>query len=147
MPTLTFPTTAGASEMALSSALVDRARRVRNEATPRRVEGTTTFATVTGAWFKARLTVPAAPEADDAQGSHRRTVARPTLLLGVRDREGNRLEPGFLSADDKVEVDSRQFGRGVWEVTGDPEPLRKKRRVIGFQATLAKVDEDPYEAA
>lgn len=122
--------------MALGAALVDRARTVSRETTGVVVDGERLRGVTEGQWFKARLDLPAAAEAQAPGGGRRRAVRQPTLLLGVADLDGL---PVALSSAVRVEVDSPQLGRSVWEVAGDPMPLRKRRRVIGWQATLQQV--------
>lgn len=93
------------------------------------------------------MSLAAAPEVEDQQGSHKRTVRRPTLLYGTRDSEGGGITLDTISADDLVEVDSREFGRVTFRVTGDAEPLRRRRSLIGFEIALARVDEEAFTAA
>ena len=102
--------------MSLNSALVDRARRLVDTPTPVRVEGTTQFQTLTYPWFKVRLTLSPAPESDDTQGARRRVPRPASLLVGLKDADGN---PVAINADDRLEVDSKQLGRAIYQVTGD----------------------------
>ena len=127
--------------MGLGTALVDRARVVKKEAAGARVGGRTTLAPVSGQWFKARLFLPsagAAPDSLDTQGGRRKMIKQPTLLFALRDVDREAVQ---VSAEFRLDVDSPELGRAVWEVRGDPEPLRKKRRVIGYYATLKRTDE------
>lgn len=128
--------------MALGSALVDRARRIVKEPATSRVEGTTIFEDVPGPWFRCRLFLTGDPESDDDQRSRRRTPRRPTLLVGRRDTEGNVIE---LRADERLEVNSPQLGRAVWHIDGEPEPLRRRRSVIGWQVAVSRVVEHEFE--
>jgi hypothetical protein len=121
--------------MGLSAALVDRARVVERRESGRRVEGRTVYGEARLPWFKARLELVQAPENTEESGV-RPVVSQPTLLTGVRDLEGNQLE---LGNDVRLEVDSRQLGHTVWQIVGEPAPLRKKRTLIGWQASLRKV--------
>lgn len=130
--------------MSLNAALVDRARRIVDTPLPIKVEGTTVFDTVPGSWFKCRLTLPGSPEADDAQGGRRRVAKQGTILMGVKDVDHNVLA---LAPTDKLEVNSPQLGRAIWNVTEDPMPLRKKRKVIGYQASVTLVEENEFVAA
>ncbi len=127
--------------MGLNVALVDRGRRLVDTPMPSRVEGTTRFETVRMPWFKCRLTLQAAPEADDAQGGRRRVPRPATLLMGRRDVDGNELA---MAPTDKVEVVSKALGRYVFEVTGDPEPIRKRRKLLGWTTTLTLVEEHEF---
>lgn len=124
--------------MALTAALVDRARLVRLEPLPERVMGKTRHAPVREEWFKCRLELPAAPETQEAPPwSKRRVVRTPTLMFGIRDVKGG---PLVLSVEDRVEVVSKQLGSSEWEIISAPEPFRKKRKVIGGQVTLRRVE-------
>lgn len=130
--------------MSLNSALVDRARRLVDTPTPVKVEGTTQFQTLHYPWFKCRLTLAPAPEAPDPQAARVR-VARPaTLLIGLKDADGNLNQ---INADDKLEIDSKQLGRAVYQLTGDGEPIRKKRKLIGWAATATRVEEHEFVRA
>jgi hypothetical protein len=44
-----------------------------------------------------------------------------------------------LHNDLRLEIVSKQLGSAVWDVVGEPEPLRKKRKVIGYQATVRQI--------
>lgn len=127
--------------MGLGAALVDRARPLTKEPIATRVEGTTQMTTVAGSWFKARLFLTAGREDSGAQGSYVRAVQGPQLMYALRDSEG---EPIVLNFDDKVEVDSPQLGRAVWRVVNQPEPIRKKRSLIGGLANLERVEEHEF---
>lgn len=124
--------------MALTSALKDRARTIRREAAGVRVQGMTPRAPTSSQWFKARLELPANSEQTDAQGGRRKQVKRPTLMLGVKDLDRN---PVVIKAEEQIEVDSEELGRAIWRVSGDPQPIRKKKRLIGWQATLERAVE------
>lgn len=127
--------------MALGAALVDRARRVTKEASTVRVEGTTPMAEVRSAWFRCRLFLGGDRESQGEDGSYVRSVRGPTLLYGVRDADGAVLDVGY---DEKLEVESAQLGDALWRVAGEPEPLRKRRTVIGYQVTLERVQEREF---
>jgi hypothetical protein len=121
--------------MALGSALVDRARKVRRESTGQKTEGTTHMVPTHGSWFKARLFLNDAPERLE-QGDRKKAVATPQLLYAFTDLGG---DPVALHADEKVEVASPELGTAVWRVTAEPQPIRKKRRVIGGLVTIERV--------
>lgn len=122
--------------MAIGAALVDRARLVRLAASSERVEGTTQFGEVHGEWFRCRLTLPAASEGKDEPGGYRRALSYPSLLYGAKDVAGN---PVVLRFNDDVEVQSpRQLSTFKWKVNGDPQPITKKRTLIGWLANLER---------
>jgi hypothetical protein len=124
--------------MALNSALVDRARIVSRApvASGRKVEGTTVYEKVEGPWFKARLF----PEMSAAQlgvENRRRIIPdTPTMLAALLDVNG---DPVVITSEARIEVDSKELGNEVWDVSGEPQPLRKKRRVIGWYFGVRRV--------
>lgn len=123
--------------MGLGSALVDRARIVRQvSATETRVAGSSVLAQVEGNWFRARLELPGGSESEAPERGRRRQVLAPTLLFEPFDEANEDVD---LSADDYVEVDSVELGRTRWQITTFPQPIRKKRAVIGFQVTLRRI--------
>lgn len=125
--------------MALARALVDRARVLRREPSPVKVEGTTQFVDTSSAWFRARLIVASIDgESGGNQPGRTRVPRTPQLLYGLRDDAGERIE---LHADDRVEVSSNELGSGLWNVNGEPQPLRKRVAMLGGLANLARVDE------
>jgi hypothetical protein len=128
--------------MALGSALVDRARIVRNRPQPQRVDGRTEFAKVSSSWFRCRLTVPARPR--NRQGNVTRSESHPTLLYEVKNADG---DPVGLTGDDEVEVVAAELGdaAGLFKVDGEPEPLRKRRTVIGFQVPLKRIEAREFQ--
>jgi hypothetical protein len=44
-----------------------------------------------------------------------------------------------LHGSDRVEIISPLYGTFMMEVQGEPTPIRKRRTVIGYTATLQKV--------
>lgn len=124
--------------MGLNAVLVDRARVVTKASTGKRVEGTTRVATVHGAWFRARLFLEGAPEAAPSARRRQHTTASPQLMFAIRDSNG---DPVLVTADLQLEIESAQLGHKVWQVTGDPQPIRKKRTVIGFLGDVRRLDE------
>jgi hypothetical protein len=126
--------------MSLRSAMVDRARALAAVQTNYRVQGMTVVEATVGPWFRCRLTLPEANV--DASRPRRRAVINPTLLYGTKDTAG---EPVTLTVDTRVEVDSPELGRAVWAVVSEPSPLRRKRRVIGYEAHIERVEENESE--
>lgn len=145
--------------MGLNAVLVDRARRHFAHPTPERVEGSTTFVSVTSPWFRVRLTMPAGARTEasarvragltDDSGARTRSVERPYIMFGVRDSEGHSLigEDGrsVVSSQDRLEIDSPQLGRFLYEVTEEPAPIRKKRTIIGWTVGVSRVAEHEFE--
>lgn len=128
--------------MGLASALVDQARVVERTAAGRRVEGRTLYGTQTGPWFACRLTLPVSPEQADAAAGIKVVVRAPELMYDVVDADGGDVR---LTNQTRVEVDSVELGRTLWEVVADPEPLRKKTSVIGFQVSLRRLEAHPAD--
>jgi len=132
--------------MALSAALVDRARVYsRQPLAGVRVEGRTQTVEAASEWIKARLTLPAGPEAaDSGPRSRRRAVRAPSLMLAPKDLDRIAVD---VTTDTKIGVTSKQqfSGERIFQVTGDPEPIRKKRKVIGFTVALRSVEDHPLE--
>lgn len=126
--------------MALGAALKDRARIVEQTPLPLRVEGKTVATPTTGAWFRARLELPAGSE--DRSTGRRRVVTSPTLMYGIRDEQGQAI---LLNSSSRVEVDSPQLGRAVWEITADPAPMRKKSSVIGYTVSIQRVVDHDFD--
>lgn len=123
--------------MGINSVLVDQGRTLTNSSTIKRVEGTTRVTQVAGTWFRCRLFLAGGMEMTDS-GGHPRTVPAPQFLYGLRDSTG---QPVNLNADQRLEIESVELGTAVWQLTEDPEPLRKKRAVLGYLGTLRRVDE------
>lgn len=134
--------------MGLNSALVDRARVLRENPTATKVEGSTVFdpAPHVGAWFRCRLEPALANEAT-GPGGFKTVTKSPVMMYGIKDSAG---APIALDNEDKVEVDAPRFAqtlgadRTVWLVTQDPEPMPKKRRVIGHQVQLQRVEKHEF---
>lgn len=123
--------------MAITAILVDRARTVGNASTGERIEGTTRVVRVEGTWFRCRLFLEGAPES--ASFGHQRTVAAPQIIYAKRDTLGQPIE---LTADMRLEVESVELqSTGVWELTEDPLPLRRRRSVLGHLVTARRADE------
>jgi hypothetical protein len=112
--------------------------------TPVRVEGTTQFHTLHDAWFKCRFTYNAAPDSNDAQGGERRTPRSGQLMCGLKDVDGNPIE---INSDDRLWLDSKQLGEAMFQITSDGEPIRKKRKMLGWMATVTRVEEHPFTRA
>lgn len=124
--------------MGLNAALVDRARVIQKRAAGRVVDGETIYSDTEGEWFKCRLQIGRDAKADEPATQAAESVHTPELLYAFRDLAG---EPVVLNVQQRLEVASRQLGDATYEVQADPEPLRKKRRVIGYQTTLRRVEQ------
>lgn len=128
----------------------DRGRILRKEADAKRVEGRTKFNPRALPLFRCRLTIQDAAESPEEGGLVTKRPV-PQLMTLAKDTERNKLE---FRIGDSVEVESRDLGVaeekgwhlvGVFEVEGEPKPIRKKRRVIGWELRLARLDEDNFD--
>jgi len=126
--------------VSLKRALVDRARVVRAEATATKVDGRTQYAQVPGEWFKARFIQASIDgESGGNENAGRVRVPRtPQLLCGLFDVAGGVI---VIHADDMVEIDSPQLGQAMYHVNGEPQPLRKRVKMLGWLANLTHVEE------
>ena len=122
--------------MAYRGALVDRASIRRKHASATKVDGRTIFSSQDGPEFRVRLQLPQANE--DNRDERTAATIRPTLMTDRKDASGELLE---FRTSDRILVTSRQLGTDLWEVTGEPEPLRKKRKVIGWVVPINRVEE------
>lgn len=128
--------------MALNSALVDHARIARREAAGVKVEGRTRFGTVIGPWFRCRLELASRSQTREGESGMPRVLEQPSMMFAVKDTEGRVVD---LLASDKVQVVSPQLGVFHFEATANPTPLRKKKRVIGWQVGLRGIDEQEFD--
>ncbi len=123
--------------MGFRGALVDRAVRIRKSSTGRRVEGTTIFEPNESAEIRVRLDIKAAGE--ELADGRILTEPTPVLLVFRRDMDGTYLD---WKASDRILVTSAQLGEHEYEVQGEPVPMRRKRRVLGWELTLRRTEEN-----
>lgn len=123
--------------MGLRAALVDTAYRIRKGPTGERVEGSTVFRSAESEPIKARLNIQQAGER--TEDGRVLTEPQPTLLVYKRDLLGEELD---WKATDRIRVESIQLGTHEYELQGDPQPIRKKRTVIGWSLTLRRTEEN-----
>jgi hypothetical protein len=128
--------------MSLAAVCVDRGRILRKEPTGVRLEGRTSFTQVPQQWFKCRLFLTQSMDQVDPAGLHTSNVSSPQVLTVARDLDR---QPLVFQGDFYIEITSAQFGRAVWQMQGEPEPLRKKRRVIGWLLFTQQVIERQYD--
>jgi hypothetical protein len=124
--------------MALRAALVDLGYRKVQRAEPgRKTHGMTVMTPVEDSPpFRARLTIQQAGERlDDGRVL---TEPKPTLLTGKRDKSGTELS---FAHNQRIRVKSKSLGEADWEVDGEPVPIRKKRRIIGWTLNLKRTEE------
>lgn len=122
--------------MALQTALVDRAYRLRKEAAPRKVEGTTVYQPSESSPIRARLTLNQAGER--TEDGRVLTEPQPTLICYKCDAEGNNID---WKSSDRVLVESIELGTATYQIDGEPQPMRKKRKIIGWSLRLKRTDE------
>lgn len=123
--------------MALGSVLVDKARTISRRAQPTLVDGMPISATARSDWFKARLTLNSAPEERGPGGSWNHRAEQGATLIVKPTANGG----CPIRLQDTVEVRSVQLGDATYRVVGEPNPYRKKRRVIGYEVAVERTDE------
>lgn len=134
--------------MSLKGACVDVGRIIRLEPSATRVEGRTTFEPVAEQWFRCRLTISegssrsAAPARSQSAIDWRARVMQAQLMTITVDQDGNTLE---FRTDQLYDVSSIQLGRAIWRSMGEPEPIRKKRKLIGYLVNAGRVIEREFD--
>jgi hypothetical protein len=78
----------------------------------------------------------------DPQASHWLSTSAPQVLVPATDLDGN---PLHFRSDLRIDIASAQLGRALWRMAGEPEPIRKRRRVIGYVLLVGKVIEREYD--
>lgn len=101
-----------------------------------RASGASVFTDAEGPWFRCRLELPDVNVNPDGSG-RRRVIRVPTLMYGYLDTSG---DPVVLNEEARVEVDSNELGSEIWQVNGRPKPMRKKRRVIGWEVQVKRME-------
>jgi hypothetical protein len=127
----------------LNTALVDQAR-IHRKAPAYKVAGRTQFASLTGAWFRARVEQRSNPQTRQPDSGQPRVTRQPRMMFGLLDAEGRAVD---VKASDYVEVapSDARLDAAWYQVEGDPDPIRKKRRVIGWEVGLKRVEEHPFD--
>lgn len=126
--------------MALTSALVDWAAVVTKLPSGERVEGRTVRSDVESPQFKCRIDVNSMTDQPDPATGVPVVTRTTNLLYGTHDITG---QPVLLDAGKRVRVVSTSLSMDeLWDVAGDPQPIRKRRRVIGYQVELRHVETD-----
>jgi hypothetical protein len=123
--------------MSLRAIMVDRARVVRREKSGAKVEGSSAFGDVKSEWIRARLDVQSRDRTSSQAAGGRPATESAQLILPMRDLAGGLVD---VTADDRVEVKSRELGEHTFVVDGDPLPLRKRRTMIGYTLRLRRVE-------
>ena len=121
--------------MGLRAVLVDEGRARRPVRQPTKVDGTSMTNRATSEWVRIRVDLGRGPEERPA-GQPPRTRRTPTLMC-LPTLEGR----CPFRPTDTIDVRSVQFGEFVMKVTGEATPIRKKRRVIGWEVPLERVVE------
>lgn len=123
--------------MGLRSALVDRAYIQRRRPDAVKVNGRTVHSLAETAAIRCRLTINDSAERLDE--GRKVSDSRPSLTLYRRDGDGLEVVP---AKTDRVRVVSRELGEGVYEIDGKPQPIRKKRRLLGWLVNVVRLEED-----
>lgn len=129
-------------DVSIAHVCVDRGRILRKEPSAVRVEGSTTFTPVPEQWFRCRLFLTATTDIPDPQQSHWLSTSAPQVIAVTRDLDSEVLA---FRSDQRIEIASRELGRAVWRMTGEPEPLRKRHRVIGWLLLVSRVIEPDFD--
>lgn len=128
--------------MSIAAVCVDRGRVITKEPSAVRLEGRTSFTPVAAQWFKCRLFLEQSNDVTDPQQAHFSSVNQPQVLCVTKDLDG---VPLTFRGDQQLDISSAQFERAVWRMMGEPEPLRKKRRIIGWLLFVERVIEHEYD--
>lgn len=123
--------------MAVRAALVDRCFIQRKQAATK-VRGREVYLPAEGAEIRCRLTMNRAGER--LEDGRVLTEPTPTVWIFHRDETGKEVRP---VASDKLRIVSAELGTALWQVDGDPTPARKRRRILGWEATVKRLDEQP----
>jgi hypothetical protein len=124
--------------MALGSVLTDKARIQRRLRTGERIEGRFVETAPFSPYIRCRYT--------PSQGSKSRTAAsvrhtQPAIVV-MKAASLRRIGLGQLLPSDRIEITSNELtAPTVMEIMGTPEPIRKRRTVIGWQAMVQLVKE------
>lgn len=122
----------------LGGALRDRARVIRTQTTPVRVEGGYQKREVPGPWFRAFYEPGTESESRGVSGVRRREAGS-QLVTARRALDGSTIE---ILATDAVEINSTVHGSFRMDVDGEPERLAKRRTTIGWLVSLTKTRRD-----
>jgi len=120
----------------LSTSLTDSARVVREIVAGPRVEGMSPTAPVRFAPFACRLIPLDAPEAAE-EGGRRSVSERAQLITGA----GIDVLPS-----DALEIRSTLMGDGNWRITGAPERLSSRRKVMALVIPIARTVEPTVDS-
>lgn len=107
-----------------------------------RVEGSTSFVPVAEQWFRCRLFLTSTTDTPDPQATRWASQSAPQVLTPAVDLDGN---PLFFRSDLRLDIASTQLGRALWRMAGEPEPLRKRRRIIGYLLVVGRVIEREFD--
>lgn len=112
-----------------------------------RVEGRSTFEPVPQQWFRCRLSIiegskTGAPPRSDAALAFRSKLLSGQLLCITVDLDDN---PLVFRNDQRLDISSVQLGRAIWRNENEPQPLRKKRKLIGWTLSVERVIEREFD--
>lgn len=128
--------------MGFRGALVDKARLISKSDTGVRIEGTIFRTVERSEWFRIRFDPDPAPEQrDDGQVKDNHPG---NAMVNKYDFNGQEVR---LQGGDKLEIVATDpaLENGTYMLVSHPHPIRKKRRVIGYNVDLMQVagDEQP----
>jgi hypothetical protein len=122
--------------VSLRSALVDRATLLVTVDAGPPVEGRPRTAEVESTPFRCRFEEVGGRRKDPGTG---RMVQTPEIMYALRDMKGKPIPP--LAATDRIIIRSKAFPERTYQVSGDPEPMRGKSRIIGWTVPLSRVSD------
>lgn len=122
--------------MALGAATPDRARLLRTSRSGARVAGRYVTAQAYSRPFRCRFTEQGESEGRSQSGVRRVKPAQLMVAKGALSSRGI----AALGPSDRIEITPAGAAAPVlFEIQGAPRPIRKRRTVIGWIATLQKV--------
>lgn len=120
--------------MSLQSALVDVAHTVHRGPVGPSVHGTTPMGDIYSPDFKCRVSAPNTQELRTDQIQFEQATRDVTVLTGLKYIDGSDL---VLDKDWKLVIDTGPYA-GEYELLGDPEPIRKKIDMIGYNVAARR---------
>jgi hypothetical protein len=124
----------------LNTIMTHKARLLTREATGQVVEGTKTYSTTEGAWFRCRLFPDETAEQEGQRGGRRMLMKGPHVVVGVKDSAGNPILPGDITPAKLMEIDAKVLGVQTWQVSSDPQPLLTKTRLLGYYFAVKRAE-------
>ena len=122
--------------MGLRSALVDRGTIAGRQKTATKVRGETKYVNKESQPFRCRINMN---ESNQIQGKDIRFIQYTSEFIMIMETKFINGDDIEIKADDKIVIETGIYA-GVYEVDGDPMPIRKKKKQILWQVGLDKFD-------